>query len=79
MSFMVTGPVLSLSPTYCGTIFQIIGDFRGKSADSQSSKIFFADSSGLSRDINPDLFTLPPGAYSKKRHSAFFAPSKGSK
>ena len=79
ISSVLAARILPLAPRNHGTMFHVIVLARGSPASSFSFKKFFAVSSGLSLDTNPDSTALGPGASRRNKISAPMPPSQGSK
>ena len=70
--------ILVPEPTYQGTMFHVTVRVWSIPACWLSKKKFFAVSSGLLREMNPDVTAFGPGASKRNRHSALIPPSRGS-
>ena len=62
MSLEFAARIFVSLPKYHGTMFQQTVSFRSIPASMLSKKKFFAVSSGLSRETNPDSIARRPGA-----------------
>ena len=79
ISTALAGRIFEPVPIYHGTMFHTTERLRGIPASAVSSKKFFAVSSGLLREINPERTAFAPGASSRNNTSAFTPASQGSK